>query len=232
MEGIAGLIFSVTIPLMDQGRAVDATRNTVAVVVLCVLVSVVSFGTMPLRAAGGGEAIYSLAKVLLNFTHVPSVSQKATLQGILDDDTTTVPEQVLARALLNVEHVASPDDKPKLEAIIRNESAPPAVKTVATILNDLIHTPTEVDKKKLRQLCSTPVEGSQLRVLLSSNSRYCSSVPRELFPASLTRAADERIFMRFLWRSVATLHVATGAHGAASSCSPRGSSEKPCHRDG
>jgi hypothetical protein len=146
------LIFSVTIPLMDQRRAVDATRNTVTVVVLCVLVSVVSFGNTPLLAAGGGEATYSMAKILLNFTHVPSVSQRGTLQGILDDNTTTAAEQVLARALLNVEHVASPDDKPKLDAIIRNASAPPAVKTVATILNNLIHTPTEVDKKKLRQL--------------------------------------------------------------------------------
>ena len=89
------------------------------------------------------QAIYSIAKVLLDFTHVPSLSQKATLQDILDDDTTTVAERVLAQALLNVEHVASPEDKPKLEALVRDNSSPPAVKTLATILRNFNHTPTD-----------------------------------------------------------------------------------------
>jgi hypothetical protein len=113
----------------------------------------VSLSSTPLLlAAERSGAIYSIAKILLDFTHVPSVSQKATLQDILNDNTTTVAEQVLAQALINVEHIASPDDKPKLEALMRDESAPPAVKTLATILSNFTHTPTEVDKKKLSRL--------------------------------------------------------------------------------
>jgi hypothetical protein len=122
------------------------------VVMLCVLVSMVSPSSAPFLAADGSQAISSIAKILLDFTHVPDVSQKATLQGILEDNTTTVAEKLLAQALINVEHLASPDDKPKLEALIRDESAPPGVRTLATILNNLVHTPTEMDKKKLRQL--------------------------------------------------------------------------------
>jgi hypothetical protein len=135
----------------------------VTVAVLCVLVSMVSPSHAPLFAADGRQAIDIIAKILLDFTHVPSVSQKATLQGILDEHTTTVAEQVLAQALINVEHIASPDDKPRLEALIRDESAPPAVKTLATILKNLTHTPTDVDKKKLRQLLHRSGAHSSLR---------------------------------------------------------------------
>jgi hypothetical protein len=116
-------------------------------------VAVVSLSSdIPLTAADGREAIASIAKILLDFTHVPSVSQKTTLQGILDDNTKTTAEQVLAKALMNIEHVASPDDKPKLEALIRDESVPPSVKMLATIINNFTHTPTEANKRQLRQL--------------------------------------------------------------------------------
>jgi len=127
-------------------------RLSARVTVLCVLVSTVSLGNAPLLAPDGKPAISSMAKILLDFSHIPSVSQKATLQGILDERTTTVAEQVLAQALINVEHIASPDDKPRLEALLTDQSAPPAVKTLAAILNNLTHAPTEVDKKNLRRL--------------------------------------------------------------------------------
>ena len=119
--------------------------------VLCVLVFWVAFATR-LLAAGSNETIDRMAKILLNFTHVPSVSQKETLQRILDDTTTTVAERVVATALMNMEHIVSRDDRPKLEALTRDESAPAAVKTLASVLNHLTHTPTEVDKETLRQL--------------------------------------------------------------------------------
>jgi hypothetical protein len=133
------------------GNAGARLSVPVAVAVVCILVSTVPPGNAPLHAAGR-QAISSIAKVLLDFTHVPSVSQKATLQGILDDGATTAAERVLAQALLNVEHVASPLDKPKLEALVRDHSSPPAVKTLATILSSFTHTLTEVDKRKLRRL--------------------------------------------------------------------------------
>ena len=124
----------------------------VAVAVLCVVGSTVPPSGARLPGAGGSPAVYSIAKILLDFSHVPSVSQKATLQAILDDDTTTFAEQVLARALINVEHIASPDDKPKLEALARDESAPSAVRMLATILDKFTHTPTELDKKRLTRI--------------------------------------------------------------------------------
>jgi hypothetical protein len=142
----------------------------------------VSLSYTPLLAAEGREGIYTIAGILLDFTHIPSLSQKATLQGILDDQTQTVAEHVLAQALMNVEHIASPDDKPKLEALSRDESALPAVRTLATILNHLTHRPTEVDKKKLRQLLQQVCKrshqsvGSGVSPLPPSVGRTCAIV--------------------------------------------------------
>jgi hypothetical protein len=145
---------------MKTARHAGARSSApVAVGILCVLVSTVPPSRAPLHAADGRQAISSIAKVLLDFTHVPTVSQKATLQGILDNDTTTVAERVLAQVLLNVEHVPHPDDKPKLEALVRNNSSPPAVKTLATILRNFSHAPTDVDKKNLRELLRQVCQG-------------------------------------------------------------------------
>ena len=129
-----------------------------SVAVLCALVSMAAPTAAPRPAANPSQAIVRIARILLDFTHVPTPSQKATLEDILDDHTTTAAERVLARAVLNVEHVASPDDKPQLQALIRDESAPPPVKTVATILSTFSHTVKEADRKKLRQLVQQSCE--------------------------------------------------------------------------
>jgi hypothetical protein len=57
--------------------------STVTVAVLCVLVSMASFTSLHLIAAGGCRAVHSMAEILLNVTNVPTVPQKAMLQGIL-----------------------------------------------------------------------------------------------------------------------------------------------------
>jgi cobalamin biosynthesis protein CobD/CbiB len=127
--------------------------TTVAGAVLGVLVVLASVST-PLRAAGGHAAIARLARILINFTHVPSLSQAETLQSILNDPSTTAPERVLADAVMNMEHIVSRDDRAALEALIRDAAVPAAVKTLATILTRVTHTPAEADKETLRQLCT------------------------------------------------------------------------------
>ena len=118
--------------------------------VLCVLVFVMSFSHTSLAS---DEAITDrLAHIVLNFIHVPSVSQEGTLRGILDDAAATVQERLVAEALLNMEHVVSLEDRPQLDMLMRDDSAPAAVKMLASILRHLTHTPTEEDKEKLRGL--------------------------------------------------------------------------------
>jgi hypothetical protein len=115
---------------------------------------VVASVSTPLIAAGGNTAVASIAKILLNFTHVPSVSQTETLQGILKAPTTTGAERVLAEAVMNMEHIVSRDDRAALDVLIRDKSTTAPVKTLASILNRVTHTPTEADKQTLRQLCT------------------------------------------------------------------------------
>ena len=121
----------------------------VAAITVALLVALLS--ETPLLAAE--SAVRSMATILLNFRHVPTVAQTTTLQGILDDPATTAAERVLANALLNVEHIARPEDKPRLEALMRDKSAPLAVKTLAAILENFTHVPTAADKRKLLQVC-------------------------------------------------------------------------------
>src|SRR5437588_3818504 len=99
-----------------------------AAVSVCVLL----FSATHLHAADG--AVRSMVMIVLDFRHIPTIAQKATLQGILVDPTTTAAERVLAETLMNVEHVTSPDDQPRLKALIRDNSASPAVKSLATVL--------------------------------------------------------------------------------------------------
>jgi hypothetical protein len=165
----------------------------------------VSLGNTSLLAADGSEAIHSLAKILLDFTHVPSAPQKAALQHILDDKATTAAERVLAQALINVEHLASPEDKPKLEALIRDESVPPAVKTLATILRNLTHTPTEMNKKKLRQLLRKGNRFQGLTPSAAASSRMrCDSAlecaPKPNTPPLAAATALQSSMMRLIRR--------------------------------
>jgi hypothetical protein len=120
--------------------------------VLSVLLIVMSFSRTSPIAAGGEVITDRLAHILLNFTHVPSVSQEETLRDILDDAAATVQERVVAEALLNMEHVVSLEDRPKLDMLLRDDSAPASVKILASILRHVTHTPTEEDKEKLRAL--------------------------------------------------------------------------------
>ena len=101
--------------------------------VLCVLVFVMLFSRTSLVAAGGEAITDRLAHIVLNFTHVPSVSQEETLRGILDDAATTVQERVVAEALLHMEHIVSLEDRPKLDMLMHDDSAPATVKMLASI---------------------------------------------------------------------------------------------------
>src|SRR5438067_2448101 len=101
---------------------------TAAAVSACVLL----LSATHLHAADG--TVRTMVRIVLDFRHIPTNAQKATLQGILVDPTTTAAERVLAETLMNVEHVASPDDQPRLKALIRDKSAPSAVKTLAIVL--------------------------------------------------------------------------------------------------
>jgi hypothetical protein len=122
---------------------------------------VVAPSARPDTSCGDGDAaLASLAKIVLHFTHVPSVTQTERLHGLLNDPATTGPERVLAEAVLHMEHLVSRDDRAALDALIRDASVPAAVKTLATILTHMTHTPTEADKETLRQLCARSCAGA------------------------------------------------------------------------
>jgi hypothetical protein len=130
-------------------------RRLIAVTGAFLGVLVVATSAQPETSRGNGDAaIAHLAKIVLHFTHVPSVAQTERLHGLLNDPATTAPERVLAEAVLHMEHIVSRDDRAALDALIRDASVPAAVKALATILTRVAHTPTEADRETLRQLCT------------------------------------------------------------------------------
>ena len=126
--------------------------STLTRVALCVLFVVASYGPTRLLSARRTDAVAIMAKVLLEFTHVPTLSQQAALQGILEDAMTTRAERLLASAVLNIEHIVSRDDRARLATLVHDDATPADVKTLATILIRLTHTLTEADRAQLRPL--------------------------------------------------------------------------------
>src|SRR6476659_8194899 len=91
----------------------------------------------------GNHATSTIARILLEFTHICTPSQRDMLQSIVDQPATTTSERVIAQALLHVEHTASPDDMPRLEALMKDDSTRVPVKILAGVIFYLIHTPTD-----------------------------------------------------------------------------------------
>jgi hypothetical protein len=105
-------------------------------------------------AAEETKAVQTMSGILVKLNHFPSDAEKATLQQIVDDKTTTAQERVVAQALINLKHKVTADDKTKLDALIADKSAPESLKTLATIMVTLNHAPSDADKEKLKKLGS------------------------------------------------------------------------------
>ena len=124
----------------------------VAVGVLCILVSTVPLGNAPLHAADGRQAIYSIAKVLLDFTHVPSISQTATLRGFRPPPPPPAtgpppPPKPAGGGAPRPPRRPAEGGPPR-----KGHFAPPRREVEGALPRNFSHTPTEVDRKNLRRL--------------------------------------------------------------------------------
>src|SRR6476659_10911392 len=111
--------------------------------VLPLLVSLAAVAEPGHVVVAGNHATSTIARILLEFSHICTPSQRDMLQSIVDQPATTTSERVIAQALLHVEHTASPDDMPRLEALMKDDSTRVPVKILAGVIFYLIHTPTD-----------------------------------------------------------------------------------------
>ena len=125
-------------------------RNRLHLLFVLLLLTVV---VSPMAAAET-KAVQTMSGILLKLNHFPNDAEKKTLQGIVEDKTTTAQERVVAQALINVQHKATAEDKTKLEALVKDTTTPESVKTLAAIVLGLNHAPSDADKEKLKKLAS------------------------------------------------------------------------------
>ena len=103
-------------------------------------------------AAMAGPAIQEMVGIMLNLNHYPSDSEKASLQKIIDDGSSSQDERTIATALMHMHHTVSDDDKAKLMGIANNDMAPDPDRKVAEILAHMEHHASSADKKVLQTL--------------------------------------------------------------------------------
>lgn len=99
-----------------------------------------------------GPAIQEIASIIINLHHHPSDSEKASLEKIAKDGSTSENEKTIAMALMDMNHRVSASDKAKLEKIANDSSAPQEDRTVAGILADINHKPSDADVAQLKKL--------------------------------------------------------------------------------
>lgn len=97
------------------------------------------------------DAVKTMAGIMMGLNHYPSDSEKGTLKGIVDGDSSAA-EKACATAMINLEHSATAADKKKLGEIIADDSTPGPVRAIAKIISNLNHKPSADDKKVLKDL--------------------------------------------------------------------------------
>jgi len=102
--------------------------------------------------AMAGSAIQEMAGIMLNLNHYPSDSEKAELQKIINDSSTSQEERTIATALLHMHHTVPDADKAKLMDIANNDAAPEADRKVADILAHMHHHASSDAKQELKKL--------------------------------------------------------------------------------
>jgi hypothetical protein len=112
------------------------------------------FGAMLVSspAVMAGSAIQEMAGIMMTLHHYPDDSQKATLQKIIDDSSSTQDERTIASALMHMHHTVTDDDKAKLMDIANNSSAPDADRKEAEILANMHHKASADAKAELEKL--------------------------------------------------------------------------------
>ena len=119
---------------------------------LVVLLLPLMFAALPAAAVAGGDAIRTMAGIILHLEHYPTNAEKRTLDGILRDPSATAGEKTIAGALMRMQHSVGGEDASALRALAANAKAGAGERELASILLGIHHHPSAMDRKRLRKL--------------------------------------------------------------------------------
>lgn len=103
-------------------------------------------------AVADGNAVATMAAIVMHLDHYPTVAEKTTLQGIIDSNHATAGEKTLAGALLRMRHQVSAADAAKLRALAADARAAHEERELADILLGINHHPSAAAKQRLKDL--------------------------------------------------------------------------------
>ncbi len=103
-------------------------------------------------ALAASTAVREMADIMMHLEHYPSDADKATLNAIISDKSSTKQERVIATAISHVEHKVAAADAGMLRQVIGDVSAPPEVRDLASIVLNINHYASPEDKRKLEMM--------------------------------------------------------------------------------
>jgi len=103
-------------------------------------------------AQAQGDAIGTMAGIVMHLNHYPSEDEKEELAGIIRDKHTTTGENVLAGSLMRMRHQVDAADAARLRALVADSKASGRERTLADILLGISHHPSAADRQRLQTL--------------------------------------------------------------------------------
>ena len=119
---------------------------------LVVLLLPLLLAALPAAANAGGDAIRTMADIIMHLNHYPSDSEKQTLNGIIHDPKATAGEKTIAGALMRMRHSVGGDDAAALRALAADAKASAGERELADILLGIHHHPSAMDRQRLQKL--------------------------------------------------------------------------------
>jgi len=121
---------------------------------LVVLLLPLMFAALPAAANAGGDAIRTMANIILHLNHYPSEGEKQTLRTILGEAKATTGKKIIAGALLHMRHMVGGDDAAALRSLASDPKASKDERELASILLGIHHHPSAEDVRILRKLAA------------------------------------------------------------------------------
>ncbi len=123
-------------------------RKSIAYLVLlpAMLVGMASMGL------AHGNAVSTMAGIVMHLNHYPSESEKKVLTEIAQDAHATAGEKVLAGALIRMRHQVDAADAAKLRTLAADSQAGKDEREFADILLGIAHHPSAADRQRLQTL--------------------------------------------------------------------------------
>ena len=102
-------------------------------------------------ALKSGNAVQTMASIMMHLNHFPSDSEKNTLRKIAAN-TESAHEKTIANALMMMDHKVTSADKEKLRMVTKDRDVPENTRELANIVQNMNHQVSSKEKMILQDM--------------------------------------------------------------------------------